>query len=142
MERRARGDLIETFKIYKEIANYGTNLFRFSRNGYNILYPLGKRSVQQDDFFNTRVIESWNKLPHYIKDSNSVDTFKARLEAYKNECTKNHPNVSMSNYWSLSSILLGKIENPSRDAHIKFLVNNPEIAKLKKTNIHNACVYD
>ena len=39
VERRARGDLIETFKIYKGIANYRHNMFRLSRSGYNVLYP-------------------------------------------------------------------------------------------------------
>lgn len=44
LERRARGDLIETFKIFKGIANYGSSLFRLSRNRYNLLFPLGKRN--------------------------------------------------------------------------------------------------
>ena len=37
IERRARGDLIEVFKIFKGIANYGENLFKFSCSGMNIV---------------------------------------------------------------------------------------------------------
>ena len=37
LERRMRGDIIETFKIYKGITNYGEYMFNFSRSGYNIV---------------------------------------------------------------------------------------------------------
>lgn len=139
VERRARGDLIETFKIFKGIANYGQDLFRFSRSGYNILHPVGKRNTQQNDFFNTRVIDYWNKLPHFIKDSNNVDIFKARLEAYKRHSCNS--NESITNFWSLSDVLLNKINDTNRAEHIDFLINNPEIAKHKMTNVYNLHVY-
>jgi hypothetical protein len=38
LERRARGDLIETFKIIKGIVNYGAGFFRYSRSGRNLLH--------------------------------------------------------------------------------------------------------
>ena len=41
LERRARGDLIETYRIVSGIANYGSNLFAVSRNGHLTL-PSGK----------------------------------------------------------------------------------------------------
>ena len=37
LERRARGDLIETFKIVNGISKYGENLFRFSRSGEKLV---------------------------------------------------------------------------------------------------------
>lgn len=134
LERRARGDLIETFKMFKGFANYGSNLFRPSRSGYNILYPMGKRSNLQNAFINTRVIEYWNKLPHHVKDSTSVEMFKSRLESHKKACISD-PNTRSSNFWELSDILLNKIDDSNRNAHIDFLKRNPEIAKHKKTNI-------
>ena len=65
IERRARGDLIETFKILSGIANYGGEMFRVSRSGNNILYPTGKLSKNEQDFFSTRVIQYSNKLPYW-----------------------------------------------------------------------------
>ena len=134
LERRVRGDLIETYKIYSGVANYGQDLFRFSRNGYNILYPVGKRSPKQADFLNTRVIEYWNKLPDYVKDSSTVDQFKSRIEAFKVRSRKCGDLIT--NYWSLSDTLLDKINDFNRESHIKFLIENPEIAKYKMTNVY------
>ena len=131
VERRVRGDLIETFKIFKGIVNYGQNLFRTSRSGYNLLVPTGKLSQHQMDFINARVIQYWNKLPNTVKDSETVDTFKMRLEAHKMEVAASGDTTD-SNYWTVSEILLSKINDESRDDHIRFLRENPEIAKHRK----------
>ena len=135
LERRARGDLIETFKIFKGIANYGTQLLRMSKSGYNILHPTGKRTKQQNDFFNTRAINYWNKLPNNIKDSNSVDMFKTKLEAYKNFCINEPHTLGNTNYWELSQILFSKINEQNRVDHVAFLIKNPEIAKYRNINV-------
>ena len=37
LERRMRGDLIETFKVVSGIADYGTNLFKQSRSGCKLI---------------------------------------------------------------------------------------------------------
>ena len=79
-------------------------------------------------------IEYWNKLPHHVKDSTSVEMFKSRLESHKKACISD-PNTRSSNFWELSDILLNKIDDSNRNAHIDFLTRNPEIAKHKKTNI-------
>ena len=98
------------------------------------LREVGKRSNLQNAFINTRVIEYWNKLPHHVKDSTSVEMFKSRLESHKKACISD-PNTRSSNFWELSDILLNKIDDSNRNAHIDFLKRNPEIAKHKKTNI-------
>ena len=134
LERRARGDLIKTFKIYKGFANSGSDLFRVSRSGYNILYPTGRRNTYQHEFLNTRIIEHWNKLPHFVKDSSSVDVFECRLENYRKTCLSDAAGDSI-NYWTLSDILLSKIDDSQRSAHVEYLVNNPGVAKYKRTNI-------
>ena len=41
LERRARGDLIETFKILSGISNYGKDMFKRSRSGLNLILPEG-----------------------------------------------------------------------------------------------------
>ena len=135
VERRARGDLIETYKVFKGIANYGHNLFRFSRSGYNLLYPVGKLSQIQLDFINARVIENWNKLPNTVKDSETVHTFKERLEAHKKNVVKSG-DISQSHYWNISDVLLNKINDESRNSHIEFLRDNLGVAKHFKFNLY------
>lgn len=136
LERRARGDIIETFKIVKGFTNYGQELFRISRNGNNILHPVGKRSTQQNDFLNTRVIEYWNKLHIDVKNSTSVPEFKSRLESFKK--SNKASGTGVTNYWTLSDTLLDKINDFNRDAHIAFLDENPEIANYKKINLYRS----
>lgn len=136
LERRARGDLIETFKILNGFTNYGDQLFRTSRSGYNILHPVGKRSNRQNDFLNTRVIEYWNKLPHSVKNSTSVEMFKSKLEAYKQSCLVNTQLGIISNYWELSDMLLIKINDDNRIDHINFLLSNPDIARHNNINLY------
>ena len=135
IERRARGDLIETFKILSGIANYGREMFRVSRARNNILYPTGKLSSHQQDFFNTRVIQYWNILPTYVKTADTVQSFKIRLESYKISCKKKYLNSCNNNYWELSEMILNKIDDSNRNEHIAFLRENPHIALYKKTNI-------
>ena len=86
LERRARGDLIETYKILSGKTNYGQNMFRTSRYGNKILLPTGKRTVRQNDFFDSCVIKYWNNLPADVKTADTVDCFKSRLQAHKVCC--------------------------------------------------------
>ena len=137
IERRARGDLIETFKILSGISNYGREMFRVSRGRNNLLYPTGKRSSHQQNFFNARVIQYWNTLPSHVKTADTVESFKIRLESYKTSYTNKYLNScnTNSNYWELSEMLLNKIDDSTRNDHIAFLRENPRIALYKKTNI-------
>ena len=89
-DRRTRGDLIETFKILKKIDNIDyENLFEFShtitRN--NGLKLKGQRfnSDLRRNFFNFRVIDFWNKLPASVVQTNTVATFKKKLDEYYKE---------------------------------------------------------
>ena len=94
LERRARGDLIETYKILSGKTSYGQDMFRTSRYGNKILFPTGKRTVRQNDFFNSRVIKYWNKLPADVKTADTVDCFKSRLQAHKVRCLSTNMNES------------------------------------------------
>ena len=119
IERRARGDLIEVFKIFKGIAKYGGNLFKFSRSGMNIV--LGKDSGTCVNTFQKRVAKYWNKIPDDVKiNSNTVDMFKSNLLKFKNS------NISKpGNYWELSDEIFNRINDNNRNEYVKFMTENP-----------------
>ena len=80
LERRMRGDLIETLKILSGKVDYGQTLFRVSCSGANIL-----KDKRSDRILSNRVANYWNKIPQSVKDADTVSTFKAQLEKYKKE---------------------------------------------------------
>ena len=67
VERRIRGDLIETYKITMGHVPYGRHMFTMSRSGYNILKTAGKKN-----FLPNRIANYWNKIPDFVKDAPSV----------------------------------------------------------------------
>ena len=86
-EQRIRGDLIEAFKLLKGIANIDYSLFfKLSEDskvrGHK--YKIVKNSFRLDvrkNFF-SRVVDSWNELPQYVVDTETVNSFKARLNKF------------------------------------------------------------
>ena len=87
-KRRLRGDLIEVFKILNGFENINVeNLFDIERegitraNGWKIK---GKHFTSDTGkyFFTNRVIDHWNKLPARVVNSNTILTFKKRLDEY------------------------------------------------------------
>ena len=64
LERRMRGDLIETFKIVNGYVNYGTNFFTHSRTGRHLVSNLStsKLTHNKGDFFAQRVIAIQRKI--------------------------------------------------------------------------------
>ena len=129
LERRMRGDLIEIFKIFKGLVSYGRDALKLSRSGYNILKS-GKTNARLD-FFTNRAANYWNKLPVAVKDSESVDSFKARLEKYKKSSIS-----SLGNYWELSDEIFVRINDTNRADYTDFLIDNPDVAKRRNVNIH------
>ena len=67
LERRARGGLIETFKIIKGIVNYGDGFFRYSRSGRNLLHTSSYKLDNSVNLFKQRVVKYWNMLPCEVK---------------------------------------------------------------------------
>ena len=74
LERRMRGDLIETFKIDQRFCEYGHNMF-----GTNTAYRTRNLDVTSHhplrsahDFFNNRGIKYWNQLPLRVRNSTSI----------------------------------------------------------------------
>ena len=80
-----RGDLIETFKIIKGSVKYGHNMFgtttAYRTHNLNVTSHHPLRSAH--DVFNNRVIKYWNQLPLRVRNSTSINAFKAGLDLFK-----------------------------------------------------------
>ena len=85
--RRLRGDLIETFKIIKQIDKIDHQYF-FKRShtmelrGHAFkLYKPRFRTRGRQFTFSERVITPWNSLPAFVVDAKNIAEFKKRLDA-------------------------------------------------------------
>ncbi len=83
-----RGDLIEVFKMFRGFVNVDVSDYftldqsRITRgNGYKIA---SKRLSSQETkhFLFDHVVSAWNSLPASVVESESVATFKNRLDKY------------------------------------------------------------
>lgn len=127
IERRMRGDIIETYKILSGQADYGKHMYRISRSGMKLLYT-GKPGRFRDAFLPNRVLKYWNKIPDIVKESVTTTVFKTRLENFKK-----HNEEVKGNYWELSTELLNRIKQDevTRNSYVNFMQNNPDIAKRR-----------
>lgn len=102
-KRRKRGDLIETFKCMKGInrvekhewfdmktedgrrntrlTSSVSNEGQLSQKSYVINVGHTRLEIRKN-FFTNRVIKDWNALPEEIKEQQSVNAFKSRLDAW------------------------------------------------------------
>ena len=84
--RHARGDMIETFKFVKGIyksqspLTFDTNT-RTRGHKYKLRKERCRLQVRQN-FFSNRVVDLWNNLPASVVESESVNTFKTKLDKY------------------------------------------------------------
>ena len=113
LERRMRGDLIETFKIINGFVNYGHNMFRtntaYQTRNLNVTSHHPLRSAH--DFFNNRV----------VRNSTSINAFKAGLDLVKLS-KPDSPNGS----WNLSEKIFNRISDKSE--HVNHLLANRDVA--------------
>ena len=100
--RRLRGDLIETYKIVHKIYDPKTTEKLFTlvpeqnTTRTNSLKLLKKRSntEQYKYFFTNRVVNVWNKLPENIVNSETLNSFKNKIDSHFMEYVfSNHINV-------------------------------------------------
>ena len=131
LERRARGDLIETFKILSGIADYGKHFFKLSHNRANLVIPEGINTPSKYDFISRRVVKFWNKLHVTVKASTTVESFKVNLERYK---MKNLDKPG--NYWELSEEIFNRINEDNRQSHVNYMITHSRVAKALGINIH------
>ena len=128
IERRARGDIIEVFKIFRGLCRYGENFFKFSRSGMNIVLDTHTVGINT---FQMRVAKYWNKIPDEVKMSENVCDFKVCLESYKQQ------NIDKrGHYWELSDEIFNRINDSGRKQYVDFLVDNPYIAKRRGVNLN------
>ena len=87
-KRRARGDLIQVFKILVSKDRVDFNNF-FHIQSSNRTRGHNGRIVKQRShldirkyFFSQRVVNTWNSLPQTIVDVDSVNSFKHRLDKF------------------------------------------------------------
>ena len=94
VQRRKMFDMVQTFKIIHGYDNVdastwftlvGDNVDRHTRNlSYNKnLIAARSKTDTRLNFFTNRVVKLWNSLPTEIKESNSINLFKSRLDKFK-----------------------------------------------------------
>lgn len=87
--RRARGDMIETYKIITEkyeskSANvvFIMNKNTFTRGNRFKLFPSNNYNKIRDNFFTNRVINVWNSLPDNVVCAKTTNAFKNLLDKF------------------------------------------------------------
>ena len=104
LERRMRGDLIETFKILNGFNNYGQSFFNLSDRTNNLVSR--PKNLTNTDFFGERVKNYWNKLPEYVRNRNSVNSFKNGLDKFR---CNGIVNELKGQFWELSNEIFTRI---------------------------------
>ena len=90
-DRRLRGDMIQVFKLVKGFDIVAPNtFFNVSTIGLRShtfkLYKSGFSTNIGKFSFSNRIIEHWNCLPQHVVSSDTVNTFKNRLDRYLLQC--------------------------------------------------------
>ena len=88
-ERRNQVDLKETYKIMNSAYLMDKDkLFQMSesnsRGNSQKLYLNHNRTDIRKNFFSSRVIPKWNKLPEKVVSAPNIDAFKTEVEPYLN----------------------------------------------------------
>ena len=131
LERRARGDLIETFRILSGIADYGSSLLQTSRSGRNLISRPGDQGNFKFPFFSRRVVHYWNKIPLFVRNSENTNQFKNRLDKFR------ELNLGQNgHYWELSLEIFNRINDDNRHNYVNFVQNNPVFAHLNHISTH------
>ena len=84
-ERRARGDLIEVFKIIHGFENIQRDkFFKLDREVHSRELKIYVPQVvnRRNKFFDIRIINQWNELPPTLVDRQPIGTFKSGLDRY------------------------------------------------------------
>jgi hypothetical protein len=90
-KRRIRGDLIEVFKILNQFDKINPEKL-FEMNNVSVTRGNGMKlkgqrynTIARKSYFSVRVIDHWNKLPTSVVCSNTIDSFKSRLDKHFRE---------------------------------------------------------
>ena len=97
VERRERGDMIETWKILHRVedidpstlfslsADVASRNTRQSSDPLNIVKPASRLEIRRN-FFSVRVCDSWNALPLDIRMSGTLNSFKNNYDSWIKAC--------------------------------------------------------
>ena len=150
-ERQIRGDLIDAFKVINGLTDYGSDLFRTSRSGLNLvssnrcIKSVTKVKNLQCSFLPERVIPYWNKLPTEVKNCLTVLSFKILLEGFKKDMISKFI-VNDFHFWNVSSEVLARIEGTSyasnKEKHNEYLWFHPYVAKKRFINLNSTGRYE
>ena len=110
--RRDRQDLVQVFNILN--SDPTTHLFtldtdhRLRNNGRYIKKTEHYNGMIRQKFFTQRIINVWNKLPSYVVNARSLNTFKSSLNSIDWHQKKFNVDLSISHLtvWNMSCILL------------------------------------
>ncbi len=83
-ERRLRGDLIQLFKFITQGETRGLEFTTDNRtrsNGCKLFKSQFNKEVRKHYFYN-RVIDAWNELPANVVNSESVMSFKKKIDIH------------------------------------------------------------
>ena len=85
--RRARGDMIETYKylynIYKTDNSFLPRATGRSTRGHSLkLWKASCNTRRRQHFFSQRVVDPWNSLPEAVVTAPSLNAFKNRLDKH------------------------------------------------------------
>ena len=97
-----RGDLIEVFKSLNGHNSTVENVIKQSDRTGNLLVNERRKHSSwtlENDFFGSRVVNYWNKLPTFVKDSGSINDFKNNLGEFRKNKFKQRP---YGHFWELS----------------------------------------
>ena len=83
-----RGDIIQTYKILNEIDRIDSTIF-FELNAASVTCGHSQKIVKKHarlgsrhSVFSQRVVNEWNSLPTEVIDSQSINSFKSRLDKF------------------------------------------------------------
>ena len=92
--RRLRGDLIQCFKIVKEIDLLDTTHvlqrnYNFTRgHDFKLKVEKSSRCIRSNSFF-VRVINIWNNLPQHVIEASNINKFKELLDRFHKDLMYN-----------------------------------------------------
>ena len=120
LERRVRGDIIEMFKIQEGFVSYGSELFGRAGRTVAARSKPHRFTTNETDFFAQRVLCYWNSLPALVKASESVTSFKSRLDTFR---LSGYQANKLGNYWELSYDIFDRIDDSldNRSNYVKYM---------------------
>ena len=87
--RRFRGDLLEVYKLTHNLYDPVTTknllssaIFPFTRSHEYKLHKIRTNTVQYQQFFTNRIVDTWNNLPSDIVNAKTVNNFKNLIDKH------------------------------------------------------------